>query len=277
MLHFAHHFPLPVPLSSSVCKVNKCLSLALKGKTSIPLKDSLPMTHAAVASVLLTFSRRCKSFCHSHVKTKCTCGCALTTLKTFMVFTCTGGSNYLVLTVNLKKLESKIYSVSRQTCIFEANFSKFFPHFISTCRTFGDLKGKSDRDRFICWHDMHLWYILTDTGDFSQEELCLMAQMRSSLYFLFYFFHITEEIPSPDRLLFAWWILTDTEIDVCSARALLTLGWLGITVFKKFVRTCSVCCFTVCLRVFIIMLKEKWGREPDKRIKTTLGCSSEVK
>ena len=87
---------------------------------------------------------------HSHVKTKCTCGCALTTLKTFMVFTCTGGSNYLVLTVNLKKLESKIYSVSRQTCIFEANFSKFFPHFISTCRTFGDLKGKSDRDRFIC-------------------------------------------------------------------------------------------------------------------------------
>lgn len=38
--------PLLVPLSSSVWKVNKSPSPALKGKTSIPLRDSSPMTHA---------------------------------------------------------------------------------------------------------------------------------------------------------------------------------------------------------------------------------------
>lgn len=42
----SHHFPPLVPLGSSVWKVNKCLSPALKGRTSIPLKDSWPVSHA---------------------------------------------------------------------------------------------------------------------------------------------------------------------------------------------------------------------------------------
>ncbi len=67
-----------------------------------PPQRQLANDSCSVASVLLTFSTRCKSFPHNHVKPNVHVVRHQATLKTFMLLICSGCSSSLVVPHNLK-------------------------------------------------------------------------------------------------------------------------------------------------------------------------------